>query len=278
MSIGVFGIVLLAALVHAFWNAVVKSGDDKLLSIILVMGTSGVIAAAVLPFLALPNSASWPYIAVSLFLELGYFLLMSGAYGAADMSQAYPLMRGTAPVLVAIVGTIWLDDRLSLGAWIGVMLICAGILSLTLAARQSAARKGVAFAMANAVVIAAYTLVDGKGVRLSGSPAAYAFWVLLLAAAPLLCWAIAARRTPLLRYALANYRRVLAGGVGALASYSLVLWAMTRAPIAVVAALRETSILFGMAIAALALKEETGRQRLVAAGLITLGAIALRLA
>jgi drug/metabolite transporter (DMT)-like permease len=128
------------------------------------------------------------------------------------------------------------------------------------------------------VVIAAYTLVDGKGVRLSGSPASYAMWVLLLAAAPMVCWAIVTRRTAFLRYALANCHGVLAGGVGALGSFVLALWAMTHAPIAVVAALRETSILFGMAIAALVLKEVTGRRRLLAAGLITLGAIALRLA
>jgi len=278
MSVAVFAVVLFAAALHATWNAIVKRAGDKLLTMILVTTAGGLIAAAALPFLPPPNAASWPYIAVSLVLEVGYFALVSGAYRAADMSETYPLMRGTAPVLVATVGTFWLGEPLSPRGWAGVVLICAGILSLTLASRRTGTRKGIAFALANAAVIATYTLVDGRGVRLSGTPAAYTLWLFLLTAVPMLAWALATRRSAFLRYALANLHFGIAGGIGALASYGLALWAMTLAPVALVAALRETSILFAMLIAALGLKEQMGRPRLIAAGLITLGAVALRLA
>ena len=278
MSVTVFVLALLAAVLHASWNAIVKSASDKLLAMVMVTTVAGLVAAAALPFLAPPSTASWPYIGASLVLHIGYFALVSGAYGAADMSQAYPLMRGSAPVLVAGIGTIWLGEHLSPRGWIGVLLICLGILSLALTARGTGTRKGVGFALANAVVIAAYTLTDGTGVRLSGAPAAYTLWLFLLNALPMLGWVLATRRVGFLRYALANYRLGIAGGLGALTAYGLALWAMTAAPIALVAALRETSILFGLLIAAVGLRERIGKPRLLAAGLITLGAVALRLA
>jgi drug/metabolite transporter (DMT)-like permease len=280
MSGDVMLVVLLGAALHASWNAIVKSGRDKLMDTVLVAAGSGILAASVVPFLPLPAPASWPYVAASVAIHVVYFALVAAAYRAGDMSFAYPLMRGTAPLIVALLSGALLGERLSLGAWAGVVLICGGVLGLTLAYRrpQVAVAAPTAFALGNAAVIAGYTLVDGVGVRLSGHAAAYTFWLLLLTALPLLAWAGARRWQDLRAQFAARWHLGLIGGGCTLGSYALALWAMTKAPIAPVAALRETSILFGMALAALVLKERFGWTRHLAAATVALGAIALRFA
>lgn len=277
MPLSVFGIVLFAALLHASWNAIVKGAPDKLLTTILVAASAAAISALALPFLAQPARESWPFLAASAVLQLGYYLLVARAYRGADMSQAYPLMRGTAPLLVAVVSRFWLGEHLSPAAWAGVALICSGVLSLALAGR-GANVQGVRAALLNAVVIASYTLVDGAGVRASGEPVAYTLWLNLLSGAPLLVWVLAARWRSFLPYARANLGVGVIGGAGTLTSYGLALWAMTHAPVAVIAALRETSILFATVIAVVVLKERLSPARIAAAGLIAVGAIVLRLA
>ena len=278
MPLTVFAAVLVGAALHASWNAIVKGGTDKLLTTILVAAASGLVAIAVLPFLPLPARASWPYIAVSAVVQVVYFALVAGAYNATDMSRAYPLMRGVAPVLVALAGVAFLGEHLAAAAWAGVALISTGVFAMTFAFRGPASRLGTLLALLNAGVIATYTLIDGAGVRLSGAPVAYAMWLFLLNAIPLVAWALLTRRRALAAYAARNWRLGLAGGLGNLGSYGLALWAMTHAPVAVVAALRETSILFGMAIAGLVLHERIGPTRLAAAALIVAGAASLRLA
>lgn len=279
MSATVFLAVLCGAALHASWNAVVKGGSDKLLSTVLVAACSAVIALAALPFLPLPARPSWPYLAFSAVLQILYFALVAAAYRATDMSRAYPLMRGLAPTLVALFGAGFLGQHLSPAGWIGVTLVSAGVFAMAFAVTGglSGGRAGTAFALANAVVIATYTLVDGAGVRLSEAPIAYSMWLFVLAS-PLVVWALATRRRDLVAYARGNVRRGLVGGLGNLGSYGIALWAMTRAPVAMVAALRETSILFGLAIAAVALGERVEPVRAAAAALIVLGAITLRLA
>jgi drug/metabolite transporter (DMT)-like permease len=277
VPLSVFAAVLLGAALHASWNAIVKSGSDKLLTTVLVAAGSGLVAAVVLPFLALPAPASWPYLASSAVVQVLYFALVAGAYRATDMSRAYPLMRGLAPALVAVFGLALLGERLSPVAWAGVALVSSGVFAMTFAARGGGSRTGTLLALLNAGVIASYTLIDGAGVRASGAPVAYAMWLFLLNAVPLVAWALLARRQALLAYARRNLGLGLAGGLGNLGSYGLALWAMTGAPVAMVAALRETSILFGLAIAHLALGERIGPARLAAAALIVLGAVGLRL-
>lgn len=277
MPLSVFGIVLFAALLHASWNAIVKGAPDKLLTTILVAASAAAISALALPFLAQPARESWPFLATSAVLQVGYYLLVARAYRGADMSQAYPLMRGTAPLLVAVVSRFWLGEHLSPAAWAGVALICSGVLSLALAGR-GANVQGVRAALLNAVVIASYTLVDGAGVRASGEPVAYTLWLNLLSGAPLLVWVLAARWRSFLPYARANLGVGVIGGAGTLTSYGLALWAMTHAPVAVIAALRETSVLFATVIAVVVLKERLSPARITAAGLIAVGAIILRLA
>ncbi|MER2508161.1 MAG: DMT family transporter [Amaricoccus sp.] len=279
MPLSVFLAVLLGAALHASWNAIVKGGDDKLLTTILIAAASSLIAALALPFLSMPARASWPYLAASTVAQVIYFTLVASAYRAQDMSLAYPLMRGAAPVLVALVGVLWLGEHLSPAAWTGVALVSGGVLAMGAAARRAGGgRAGTIIALANAGVIATYTLIDGAGVRLSGAPVSYAMWLFLLNGVPLVLWAVVTRPRALRAYARRNLGRGLVGGVGNLGSYGLALWAMTGAPVAVVAALRETSILFGLAIAGLILREPVGRGRVLAAALIALGAVSLRLA
>ena len=272
----VFVVVLSAALLHAIWNAIVKSATDKFLTTILVTASAALISAAVLPFLAAPTPASWPYAAASAVLQITYFVLVSRAYQVADMSQTYPLMRGTAPLLVALVTVFQFGEPLSPTAWLGVIAVCVGVFSI--AAGCNVARTGVYLALLNAVVIAGYTLIDGMGVRLSRAPAAYTLWVFLLTGLPLTIWAIAVKRVTFIPYAVRYWSIGVAGGVGTTASYGLALWAMTLAPVAIVAALRETSILFAMMIAGLVLKEPVGLRRIISGCIIAGGAVALRLA
>ena len=277
MTLTVFAVVLFAAALHAVWNAIVKGGSDTLLTTILVASSGGLIAICALPFLPTVAPAAWPYLAVSGVLEITYYALVAGAYRNTEMSRSYPLMRGTAPLIVVLVSTVALGVTLSVPAWIGVALVSAGLLSIAFARGGAGDPRGVRLALLNAVVIAAYTLVDGFGVRASGAPATYTMWIYVLTGVPLALWALA-RRRDFPAYIARNWHLGFIGGVGTLASYGLVLWAMTEAPIPVVAALRETSILFGTAIAGLVLREKIGAARIAAVLVIAAGAAVLRLA
>ena len=272
-------VVLFAAALHATWNALVKSGDDKLVDTALITAGAAVLAAACLPFLPPPAQACWPYLAASVAIHILYFALVAAAYRAGDMSFAYPLMRGAGPLIVAVLSAAVIGERLSAPAWAGVLLICGGVLGLALAYRrpQGSILEPMAFALGNAMVIALYTFVDGVGARLSGQAFAYTFWMFLLTAPFLVIWPAITRFPALRAQVAARWRLGLIGGGCTLGSYALALWAMTKAPIAPVAALRETSILFGMAIAALLLKERFGWSRTLAAATIALGTITLRL-
>jgi drug/metabolite transporter (DMT)-like permease len=277
MPLIVFAVVMAAALLHASWNAIVKSAGDKFLTMIMVTASASALSAALLPFLTAPAAASWPYAAASAVFQIIYFLFVARTYQIADMSQAYPLMRGTAPLIVALASQFQMGDVLSSTAWAGVIAICLGIFNIALGNKIND-RKGIYLALLNALVIAGYTLIDGVGVRRSGAPAAYTLWVFLLTGLPLTLWTASARGSALLHYFGRHWRLGLAGGVGTTASYGLALWAMTVAPVAVVAALRETSILFGTIIAGLVLREHVGPRRLISACVIAGGAAILRLA
>ncbi|QHD04928.1 EamA family transporter [Pseudomonas sp. R76] len=276
MSFDVFAIILLGAALHATWNAVVKGGADKLLTTCMIASVASLIALAATPFLALPAKESWPFIGASVILQVLYFVLVASTYRIADMSQTYPIMRGTAPLLVATVSVLVLSESLSAFAWLGIAVISLGILSMAIAP-STGPRKGLALALINAGVIAGYTLIDGLGVRKSGAPVAYTLWIFLLTGIPLAAWALAARRRVFVDYVAGNWHLGIVGGVGTIASYGLALWAMTAAPIATVSALRETSILFGVVISAWVLKEHLTRVRIIAACVIAAGAMLLRL-
>lgn len=282
MSGFVVAVVLFAALLHASWNAIVKSGKDTFLSTVLVSVGAALISLAVLPFVDAPAPASWPWLAASAVAQLAYYSLLAAAYKAGDMSHAYPLMRGSAPLIVALASWPLIGERLSAMQTGAVACICAGILGLYLAARRPATGtanntgRATAFALGNACVIASYTLIDGIGVRLSGAPAAYTMWIFVLNGSGLLLWTTLRRPADLLAYAQTQWRLAAFGGFGTLASYGLALWAMTQAPVAAIAALRETSILFAIAIAALFLREKISPRRYVAIALVAVGAVLMR--
>ena len=276
MTLSVFCILLFAALLHATWNAIVKAGDDKLYSAIGVTGSAALIALVLLPFAPPPSAASVPFMVASTVLQVIYTVLVAKTYQISDMSQTYPLMRGTAPLLVAIISVLFLDDHLSPLAWCGIAVICTAILGMAFNGR-SGSQLGIILALFNACIIAGYTLIDGTGVRLSGTAFGYTLWSFFLNGSTLLCWAMIARRREASRYLVKHWKKGLLGGLGTMGSYGLALWAMTQAPLAVVAALRESSILFGAIIAWLLLKERVSGLRFVAAGGIAAGAILLRL-
>jgi drug/metabolite transporter (DMT)-like permease len=295
VSAGIPGYVILAvlgaALLHATWNALAKGragqGDPLPSTILVVAG--GALASALLllavplGWLSAPAAASWPFIAASSLCQIAYYLLLIEAYRSGDMSHAYPLMRGSAPLLVALLNGFLTGERLSGAQWLAVCLICGGVLAMVAArgpATQAAAsqRRATLFALATACVIALYTMIDGAGVRRSGAPAAYTMWIFLLNGTAVTAWAARTHWRALLRLAGARPLLLPIGGVSTLGSYGIALWAMTLAPVAAIAALRETSILFATAIAALVLRERVGRARLLAVALIACGAVAMRLA
>lgn len=278
MSIDVMLVVLAGALLHAGWNVLLKGAIDPLLSTILVTGSAGAVGVVLAAALPLPAPASWPYIAASVVIHVGYFALVAAAYRFGDLSIVYPIARGGAPLGTALVATAAIGEHLSAGAWIGIGLLSGGILFLTLDSRKLGGTqpRAVGIAATNALVIIIYTIVDGIGVRLAGGAAAYIAWMLALTAVPLLAYAYARRRTELLRVAAIEWPRALAGGASTVGSYGLALWAMTQAPVALVAALRETSVIFGTVMATVFLRERFGARRYLAASMVAAGAICMK--
>lgn len=273
----IVAIVLCGALLHATWNALVKGGQDPFLSTVLVAGGAAAISALCLPWLAQPAPASWPYLAASTTVHFAYYGLLAGAYRHGDMSHAYPLMRGSAPLMVALASVPLLGERLAPVQYAAVACICGGMFGLWLGAAGRAVPRASAFALLNSVVIAAYTLIDGLGARASHAPAAYVMWLHVLSAAGLLAWTLVRRPAQLASYGQRHWRVAALGGAGTLGSYGLSLWAMTMAPLAAVAALRETAILFAALIARIFLGEAIGGRRAVAIAAIAAGAILMRL-
>lgn len=278
MTFDVMFIVLFAASLHATWNALIKSGSDKLLDAILLCVTAGALALAALPFLPLPAAASWTCLVASTVMHVVYFCLVALAYRDADLSFVYPLMRGSAPLFTALLATFALGEPLAWGGWLGVVLLCAGVGTLALDGRRAANIPGRvwAFGLGNAAIIVSYTLVDGMGVRASGNAWSYVLWLFVLTALPMLVIGWAARAKAIATLRLGTCGKALISGACTIGSYGLALWAMTQAPIALVAALRETSVLFGTVIAALLLNEKFGRMRWLAASLMATGAVAMK--
>ena len=277
MPLDVILLVLFGALLHATWNAIIKAGTDKSLDAALISAGGAVAALPFLAFLPLPNAAAWPFIGVSAILQFAYFQLVAGAYRAGDIGLVYPLMRGCAPLLIAATSSFVLGETLSGGALIGTMTICAGILTLAFEARHGS-RHAIMLALINACVIATYTYVDGIGARISGNAISYTLWMSLLPPVLLFAWAISRRGARVVAiHVRVHWWRGLIGGSGSIASYGLALWAMTKAPVATVAALRETSILFALVISVVVLTERASPWRYLAGVIIAMGGLILKL-
>jgi drug/metabolite transporter (DMT)-like permease len=275
MSTSVMLIVLFGALLHASWNAIIKSSDNKLMQAGLVAGGGALVSLPILPFVPAISTGSIPWLIGSIVIHQFYFFFIAAAYRAGDMGHTYPIMRGTAPMVVALVSSSVVGEFLSPFAWAGVVLICGGILLLSIS--KHADRDATIIALCNAVVIATYTLVDGLGARQSGAPITYTLYLHVFAAPTLLIW-LFWKDAPAMRQAIKTRGLFgLAGGAASLVSYGAALFAMTLAPLATVAALRETSVIFAVAISSLLLGERDGRLRLVAALVVAAGAATLRL-
>ena len=269
--------VLFGALLHASWNALVKSSQDKALDTALIHLLGSVVAMPLVLLLGWPPAAAWPWLLTSLAIHVAYYSALAGAYQNGDLGLTYPLMRGSAPLLVAVSATFTLGETLTPMAWVGVIGISAGVLTLGLSPHAFAAPKAVRFALVNAVIIALYTVVDALGVRASSDAAQYVATLFLLDGWPFALLVFLRRRDTALSYAKQRWPLALGGAIASLGSYGIALWAMTRAPVAMVAALRETSVLFAVLMGAWFLKERFNRRRLTGTLIILGGVMALRL-
>ena len=279
MDATVFTAVLAAALMHAGWNAVVKVGLDRFSSVLLLALVQSGLALALLPLFPLPAPASWPWLAASALLHTGYKLFLIRAYEHGDLGQVYPLARGAAPLIVAVVGAAFLGESLTPAKALAVAAIGFDVVLMSAEKGGGPAavpRKALAWALGTAAFTAAYTLVDGVGARLSGTASGFTLWVLVGDGLGMLAYALAARGPWALARLFPAWRSGLAAGAMSLGSYWIAIWAFTQAPVALVAALRETSVLFAMLIAVFVLGERAGPRRWTAAALVAGGVMLMR--
>ncbi len=266
--------VLGAAVTHATWNAIAHGIKDQTLAFALI-GVGGIAVAIPLTILAtMPRADCWPYLAGSVAIHVFYNLLLMRCYRYGEFGQVYPLARGISPLVVTILAAVFVHEHLALPQIGGVLVVSGGLATLVLAGRRPG-RAAFLAAVGTGLTIAAYTTVDGVGVRLSASPVGYIGWLMLLQSLCVPMFALSRRRDVILR----QPRRVLAAGLaaGALSvlAYGLVLWAQTRGALAPIAALRETSVIFGAVIGTLVFREPFGRTRVVATVLVVAGIVLL---
>jgi drug/metabolite transporter (DMT)-like permease len=278
VTLPVFLAVLAAALLHAGWNVLVKVGLDRFSSVLAIALMAGAVGIILIPFFPLPARAAWPWVLAGSLLHTGYKLFLIRAYRHGELGRVYPLARGTAPLIVALAGLIALGERPEAAGLAAMLAIAAGIL-LIAGGERGAARmetKALAYALGTACFTAAYTLADGVGARLAGGAASFILWLFLFDGLFMLAFALATRGTSAIRSLIPAWRAGIAAGAMSLASYWIVVWAFTQAPLALVAALRETSVLFAMLLARLVLKEPIGARGWAAAALIVAGIALMR--
>ena len=279
MELNVFLAVLAAAVMHAGWNVLVKLKLDRFLSLCLIqtlMGFMGLLMVAVFPW---PASASIPYAMTSGVLHLGYNLFLARSYRSGDLSQVYPIARGAAPLLTLLMTWFVAHEDLTVTAALGIAILVIGIWFVSVASRRGVRLDPhtLFFALGTSVFIAAYTLVDGLGGRVSGMPSSYTGMVFVFDALLLGTTAFYLRGPGIVHQVAPFWKSGLAGALLSAGAYWIAIWAMSHAPIAAVAALRETSILVVLLLSMRVLKETVTLSRLMGAGLIVFGAVLIRL-
>jgi len=279
LSAFVLSAILLAAVFHASWNAIVKAQPNRSVASEMVGVFGGLFGLPVMIALPLPAPEAWPFLAASALIHVGYFTLVGFAYRSADLGVAYPLTRGSAPLLTALAAFLLIGESPHWSGWLAILIIAGGILTLSLdALLRGGLNRHAAFAvMTNALVIVAYTLVDGIGSRKAGDSLVYAAWLTTMTACSVGCISYAMRGRKLLEETKKIWLPSLIGGALLFSSYSIALWAMTRAPIGLVAALRETSVLFAMLMGTYFFREKFGKTRSLAVIFIVAGIIVLEL-
>ncbi|CAM4060786.1 DMT family transporter [Aeromonas bestiarum] len=277
MTPTLFAAILLAALLHALWNALAKRQAEGRVSVLLVSLCSGLFAAPFLPLVGLPVAAEYPWLALSILLHCGYCLFLGRAYRLGEFGQIYPLARGSAPLVTLLLGALLLGEVPGGLAVAGALVLVSGVLLMAWRGGIRLAPAALRAVLITALFTAAYTLSDGAGARSAGAPVRYTLWLFALTALmmPLLMrWQ---SRTAWRALDLAAWRTGALGGALSLLAYGIVIWAMTLAPIGLVAALRESSVLFAMLLSWGWLGEKLGRVRLWAALVILCGILLIRL-
>jgi drug/metabolite transporter (DMT)-like permease len=279
MTLQVFLAVLAAAAMHAAWNATIKVRLDRFASISLMTVGMGIVALPALPLVALPGGVGWLLIAASVALHIGYRLFLVKAYETGDLAQTYPLARGAAPLLTTLGGIALIREIPAGLAILGILLLSAGTLLMSMRGGNglTVERRAIGFAFITSLFVAGYTLTDGMGARSTDGAASYAAWLFAADAMVTGALMLFIRGSGIVSTMLPEWRTGLVTGALAAGAYWIAVWAMTQAPIASVAALRETSILFAMAISVFSLGEAVTRWRIAAALLIVCGIIALKL-
>lgn len=273
------GLVLTAALLHAVWNAMVKAKGTPEYSIAAfqLVGCLGCMCLA--PFFPLPARESWPMILSSVIIHNIYYFSLARAYRTGDLSQVYPLFRGLAPVLVTAGAAIAANEWLSPGTVFGIILISLGVSSLTFMRGSPGrlTRGTLLWTICTTLLIAAYTIVDGLGVRVAGNELSYIIWLFIFEVVPIACILLIFRRRAWLQYMRSNFSEVMAGGFASSLAYGLVIFAMSLGAMGVVSSLRETSVIFAAIIGSMILKEPFGPARVRAAAIVAFGVIIMRL-
>ena len=276
----VFAAVLFAAACHAGWNAAIKSGSDTLSTTALIAIGAGMVGVALLPFVGVPLAAAWSWVAASIIIHLFYFIGLSEGYRVGDLGQVYPLARGTAPLMTATLSVPLVGEALGPLGWGGIFALASGVLLLSARGGHALARfdaRVTGFALFTAITICAYSFVDGIGARLAGSASAYTACLFIGNGVVLAAYAVARLRGKVFAAMAPYWTTGLAGGGLQFVSYGIAIWAMTVAPIAIVAALRETSVLFGAVLAVVFLKEPLRPIRIAAAVMVMSGLLMIQL-
>jgi drug/metabolite transporter (DMT)-like permease len=267
-------LILFAAALHASWNAMLRGGTDRLWSLTIMYVTSTIVCIAAACFLPLPAVASWPYVAASGLLHIGYSLFLIRTYRTGDLGQTYPIARGSSPVLVTIGAALFAGEVPHPIAIVGVLLVSGGIISLAFEQRQLS-RAILPHALGTGAFIGAYSVTDGVGVRLSGQPIGYTIWMELCSGLFFPFLYAHRRGWPSLIRGGRETASAVAGGVISMIGYGIVIYAMSRGPMGSVSALRETSVVFAAVIGAVFLKERLTLYRMIACGVIALGAVCI---
>lgn len=280
MSLPVFFIVLLAAAMHAGWNALLKLKLEPFVAMVLIHACGMLLAVPAVLILGFPPMESWPWLAASTIIHLGYYVALSAAYARADMGQVYPIARGSAPLMTGLVGVWIFSEPVTVKGGTGIALLALGIVVMSIRSARDAThmdRKALLLAAVTAVTITLYTISDGLGARISGDPHSYTAALFLLDGLCLTSFAFWRKGWKGMRPMFDYLPQGFAGGVMSCGSYGIAIWAMTVAPIPLVAAVRETSVLWGAAIAVLVLGEPLRWNRIAAACLIVAGLVMIRL-
>lgn len=278
MEFHVFIAVLFAAVLHAGWNAVIRGGGNRFQGMLLLTVTQALMALAVAIFLPLPSGIVWIWVIGSGAIHTAYKLFLTGAYQHGDLSRVYPIARGAAPMMVVLVGFFLLPDSVEIKEYLGIGLIGFGVMLMANGVfRDGETRALIPLALGSAVCTAGYSIVDGMGARVAGNASMFTIWLFIFDGMFFSAYATATRGVNIFKTSRRAWSVGAFAGVLSLATYWIAVWAMTVAPIALVAAVRETSVLFAVIIGVFVLKEKTNRAKIIAALVIVSGIIVVRL-